>query len=197
MTKGGCPMCRAVMVENVEMGDDDDDDDDEEDLGDDDSRYITDDIRIDESEQENHMLRGIRWLFQQHESEPSSSMFDGNSMEITPNSVRQLRSHPREGSSLDISSNEHENSIDELDEESTEMNWQDLIEESRNKQKEIADLEQFLKEKRNVSYNDLLTTILSIMYREKFDYLELSKCHEKVENILDNKFGDPFQYILN
>ena len=182
-------MCRAVMVENLEIKDDDDDDD-EEDLGDDDSRYITDDItddiRYDESEQENHMLRGIRWLFQQHdEFEPSTSMFDGNSMEVTPNSVRRWRSPL------------NEDSIDELDEESIEMDWQNMVEESRKKQKEIADLEQFLKEKRNVSYNDLLTTILSIMYREKFDYLELSNCHAKVEKILDNKFGDPFQYILN
>jgi hypothetical protein len=177
MTKGGCPMCRAVMVENVEMGEDDDDEEDLE--SDDESTYISEDFRNDESVQEDHMLRGVRWLFQQHdESEPSTSMFDDNSMEMTPNSVRRWRSPL------------NEDSIDELYEEDMEMNWQDMVEESRKKQKEISDLEQFLKEKRNVSYNDLLTTVLSMMYREKFDYLEMTKCYTKIENILTKKIED-------
>lgn len=178
MTKGGCPMCRAVMVENVKI----DDEEEEEDIeSDDESSYISEDFRSDESVQEDHMLRGVRWLFQQHdESEPSTSMFDGNSMEVTPNSVRGWRSPL------------NEDSIDELDEESIEMDWQDMVEESRKKQNEIADLEQFLKEKRNVSYNDLLTTILWMMYRENFHYLEMATCHDKVEDILTNKLGEPF-----
>lgn len=179
MTKGGCPMCRAVMVENVEMGDDD-----EEDLeSDDESTYISDDFRSDESVQEDHMLRGVRWLFQQYDSDPSTSMFDGNSMEITPNSVRRWR-RSQEPDTME------EDSIDELHEENMEMDWQDMVEESRKKQKEIADLEQFLKKERNVSYNDLLTTILSMVYREKFDYIEITNCHAKIEDILTNKLGD-------
>ena len=177
MTKGGCPMCRAVMVENVEMGEDDDDEEDLE--SDDESTYISEDFRNDESIQEDHMLRGVRWLFQQHdESEPSTSMFDGNSMEMTPNSVRQWRSH------------QDEESIDELYEEDMEMDWQDMVEESRKKQKDIADLEQFLKKERNVSYNNLLTTVLSMMYREKFDYIEMTNCYTKIENILTKKIED-------
>ena len=182
MTKGGCPMCRAVMVENVEMGEDDDDEEDLE--SHDESTYISEDFRNDESVQEDHMLRGVRWLFQQHnEFEPSTSMFDGNSMEITPNSVRQWRQSQE-------SNNMEEDSIDELDEENMEMDWQDMVEESRKKQKDISDLEQFLKEKRNVSYNDLLTTILSMMYREKFDYIEMTNCYTKIENILTKKIED-------
>lgn len=165
------------MVENVEMGEDDDDEEDLE--SDDESTYISEDFRNDESIQEDHMLRGVRWLFQQHdESEPSTSMFDGNSMEMTPNSVRQWRSH------------QDEESIDELYEEDMEMDWQDMVEESRKKQKDIADLEQFLKKERNVSYNNLLTTVLSMMYREKFDYIEMTNCYTKIENILTKKIED-------
>ena len=184
-------MCRAVMVENVEMGEDDDDDEedieseDEEDLeSDDESTYISEDFRSDESVQEDHMLRGVRWLFQQHNvSEPSTTMFDGNSMEITPNSVRRWR-QSQESNPME------EDSIDELYEENMEMDWQDMVEESRKKQKEIADLEQFLKKERNVSYNDLLTTVVSMMYREKFDYIEIANCHTKIENILTKKIED-------
>ena len=69
----GCPMCRQVMVEEGKEEDSDDefdgedDDDDDEDDDSDDTAGYSQDIRTDPENLENHLLRGMRWLFQQHE----------------------------------------------------------------------------------------------------------------------------------
>ena len=91
----GCPMCRQVMVEEGkedEEEDSDEEDGDEYDDSDDDDGY-SQDIRTDPENLENHLLRGMRWLFQQNDSVAADAVsipLDGNSFAITPVSMRRL-----------------------------------------------------------------------------------------------------------
>ena len=86
-------MCRQVMVEEgKEEEDSDSDSDGDDEFGDDDTDGYSQDIRTDPENLENHLLRGMRWLFQRNDlaAEEIVVPLDGNSFAITPVSMRRV-----------------------------------------------------------------------------------------------------------
>lgn len=164
MGNHGCPMCRSTMVppsENEDSDEDEDEDDAEySDEDDDDSLCIdfeSNDIRNDYQEYEDYLLRGFRWMFLQYPSEEDDfSMFDGNSMAITPNSMKR---HTTQTEGEEDITEENDEEYEE-DEESIESEWMDSEKKYKENLLKVEELENILK-KRKVSYNDLLVTILT------------------------------------
>ena len=175
MNNHGCPMCRAPMVETSIK--------DEEDLDDADSfmdSEHTDDFRNDEEAVEDYRFRGFRWLFQQQleteQSSQSNSMFDGNSMSITPNSRRRM---------LQLPQDTYEDN--ESDDEMYESLWNEQVQFSIEKIQEIKNIENFLKNERKISYNDLVACIVYNSYKSDFDVMEIESSAEKIQQYISDE----------
>ena len=181
----GCPLCRQALVESSN------DDDDEESLfsenGEEDTEY-SEDIRMDTYENENHLLRGFRWLFQQQQDEVENnnqnhSIFDGNSMAITPNSLRNFRA---------INPNSLEHDLDEEVEQEMEEEWSQSITDSNNAQENLKNIETLLKS-RKVSYNQILHALVYLSHPDDFDFIEFSNTFEKVNNLVSRNLSQENQ----
>jgi hypothetical protein len=168
-------MCRFVVIPKspVEEGEGEDEEDDysldssDEEI----DSFYSEDIRTDEEEQENHLLRGVRWLFQQQEP-PQPSILDGNSMAITPVSVRR-----RIEESFDTYEDE---------EEEVEVQWHDTERRYKETEDKVFELSQFLRE-RNISYEKLASAFVYLRFPEEFDFLEIRDNAMKIEDILSTK----------
>lgn len=171
MGNHGCPLCRSTMVENNEddeetIAENDEDDEDDED----EFHYAELDIRNNPDQRDDYILRGFRWLFLQYPSEEDDfSMFDGNSMAITPNSLKKI---PRRVDAID------EDAIDEQYEETLEKMWNNAITEEEKLTVHISQMESTLK-KENVSYNDLLTSYMCVMYPKEYYFYKMCTLMEK------------------
>ena len=198
MGNNGCPLCRCVMVVPSKNDDDDEHDDDNEEYDDDEETILSDetdpfftdpDIRNNPGEIDDYLLRGFRWLFLQYPSnEDDFSMFDGNSMAITPISVNRVSSSSSQATS--------ESTIDEKDEEASEKEWETIIKEEEDTCAEISVLENTLK-KRNISYNDLLTSYLCMCHSSKFYYNEMMYKMGETTNRIDKELNDLNQLNKN
>lgn len=178
MNNHGCPMCRAQMVESSTEN--------EEDLEDADSfmdSENTDDFRNDEEVVEDYRFRGFRWLFQQQleteQSRQSNSMFDGNSMSITPNSRRRMLQLPQDTYEDNESDDEYDESL-----------WNEQVQISIEKIQEIKNIEHFLKNERKISYNDLVACIVYNSYKSDFDVIEIASSAEKIQQYISDKIED-------
>ena len=166
INKFDCPLCRTVIVQENNEEDIEEEDDNES--------YYSEDIRLFECEHENHMLRGFRWLFLQQDREEENNVceFDGNSMRITPVSLR--RSTEEDPLFLEE---------DEEEDEEEEDNWHQTETESLRKQKMVEILA--AKIQNRFSYEKLLHAYLYNNYVEDFCYLEFASIEMKLKNMLD------------
>jgi hypothetical protein len=180
MGNHGCPLCRSTMVNNNEddeetiAEDDEDEDEDDEDEDEDDEDefdYADLDIRNDPEQRDDYIVRGFRWLFLQYPSEEDDfSMFDGNSMAITPNSLKRASSR--------VNQIKDEDAIDEQYEETLEEMWNNVMKEEEKLTVHISEMESTLK-KENVSYNDLLTSYMCALYPKDYYFYEMYSLMEK------------------
>ena len=179
MNNHGCPMCRAQMVESPIENEEDADSFMDSFMDSENS----DDFRNDEEVVEDYRFRGFRWLFQQQlETEPSnqsSSMFDGNSMSITPNSRRRILQLPQDTYEDNESDDEYDESL-----------WNEQVQISIEKLQEIKNIEHFLKNERKISYNDLVACIVYSTYKSDFDVIEIASSAEKIKQYISDKFED-------
>lgn len=183
----GCPMCRDPLIQN-------NNDDDEESLVSEDDTEYSEDIRMDEYESESHLLRGFRWLFQQNEDEhqdsnEAHSIFDGNSMAITPNSLRNARQNgiiTNNNMIIAITPTSLEYDLDEEAEAELENEWTDSILQANIAQEKIQNIETFLKQ-RKITYNELLRALVSIRYTDEFDFIEFNNTFQKIDNHISSK----------
>ena len=201
----GCPMCRQVMVEEGKEEDSDDEFDGEDDDDDsDDTAGYSQDIRTDPENLENHLLRGMRWLFQQHEvSEADAEAvsvvsvagthniipLDGHSWAITPVSIRRVnRRLEEEFNVVEAEAQEEEEEEEEDDEEvaaqedvADEEVWQHLA-------RHEAELEQNAMEIINASrvpYKDLWKAYLHLAEPELFFSMSFEKANDKILDKLE------------
>ena len=184
-----CPMCRAPMVETtIEDEEDLEDTDsimDSEDLDNADTfmDMDSDDFRNDEDVVEDYRFRGFRWLFQQQlETEPSTqstSMFDGNSMVITPNSRRRMLQLPQDTQEDNESDDEYDESL-----------WNEQVQISIEKLQEIKNIETFLKNERKISYNDLVACIVYNSYKSDYDVIEITSSAERIQQYISDKIEE-------
>jgi len=178
MGNHGCPMCRTAMVSPSENNEDDEEtlyseDDDDEDEDD----YDDLDIRNNPEQIDDYILRGFRWLFLQYPSEEDDfSMFDGNSMAITPNSLKRAN----------LNQIKDEDAIDERYEETLEKMWNNVIKEEEKLTAHISEMESTLK-KENVSYNDLLTSYMCVLYPKDYCFYEMYSLMVKKTNKIDRE----------
>lgn len=182
MGSHGCPLCRSTMVapsENDEEEDDEYEEDDEETILSDETGLWSndsDDIRNNPDEIEDYMLRGFRWLFLQYPSEEDDfTMFDGNSMSITPKSLMRV--------STKITDEDY---IYERDEESLDKEWTNIVNEEEKCQTHVSELEIALKKKK-ISYNDLLNSYLCIVHPNTYYYNEMNYNMAKATNKIEQE----------
>ena len=194
----GCPMCRQVMVEEGKDDEDSDSDDefDGEDSDDDDSddTGYSQDIRTDPENLENHLLRGMRWLFQQNdpvESDVSVSVsgthhiipLDGNSLAITPVSMRRVNRRLEEEFNV-VEAEEAEAEEEEVaaqEDVADEEVWQHLA-------RHEAELEQNAMDIINssrVPYKDLWKAYLHLAEPELFFSMSFEKANDKILDKLE------------
>lgn len=185
----GCPMCRTEMVSASENEDSDSDDEEYEDS---ERSY---DIRDDPDEQEGYTLRGMRWMFNRIQSETlapptfngqtitgevitgESFRFDGNSMSITPVSMRNASRN------LNFDSQQEQDDEDEEELESEESwNHSNQREEKLNS---LTD-EMLKKFSSRISYNDLWKAYLAIADPEIYYGGNYEKIDTKIMNTLRN-----------
>ena len=164
-------MCRFDMIPKSPVEEDEDDDSLASYSDEENDSFYSDDIRTDEEEQESHLLRGVRWLFQQQEP-PQPSILDGNSMAITPVSVQR-----RTEESFDTYEDE---------EEELEVQWHATERRYRETENQVFELSQFLRE-RKISYEKLASAFVYLRFPEEFDFLEIRDNAMKIEDILSTK----------
>ena len=213
-------MCRQGMVEEGKKDEEDEDSDSDSDgddeFGDDDdadSGY-SQDIRTDPENLENHLLRGMRWLFQQHDPVESDDVsvvavgsaniipLDGNSFAITPVSMRRVNRRLEEEFNVveaeeavalaeeavalaDASAEEADRVLDLAGEEV----WQHLA-------RHEAELEQNAMDIMNASrvpYKDLWKAYLHLAEPELFFSMSFEKANDKILDKLEptlNRLGE-------
>jgi len=182
----GCPLCRSTLAEVSEEQDDDDELNSYNENYSDGENY-SEDIRFDSDLTENHLLRGFRWLFNQHtteEIEEVPSIFDGNSFAITRNSIRNATTEPsvEEIEPLD----DFENDDFEDDEYDEEQEWTKCEKQTRKVQDFSKGLVDDILFKR-IPYKKLLSAYLCNKFPDLFDFIEFQHDDDKVFSILEEK----------
>ena len=184
-------MCRQVMVEKGKEEEEDDSDGDEDgddEFGDDDTDGYSQDIRTDPENLENHLLRGMRWLFERHE--PTAEIvvpLDGNSFAITPASMRRVNRRLEEEFEVVAAEDVEEEAAQE--EVAEEEVWQHLA-------RHEAELEQNAMDIMNASrvpYKELWKAYLHLAEPDLFFSMSFEKANDKILDKLEptmNRLGE-------
>ena len=179
----GCPMCRQVMVEEGKEEDDSDsDEEDGEDSDDDDDTGYSQDIRTDPENLENHLLRGMRWLFEQHEVAAGAVAvvpLDGNSFAITPVSMRRVNRRLEE--EFDVVNEEDVVAEAAQEDVADEEVWQHLARHEAELEKNAMTI---INESR-VPYKDLWKAYLHLAEPELFFSMSFEKANDKILDKLE------------
>ena len=197
-------MCRQGMVEEGKEEDEDSDGDEEEgdDSDDDDDTGYSQDIRTDPENLENHLLRGMRWLFQQNDPVESDDVsvvdvvgtniipLDGNSFAITPVSMRRVNRRLEE--EFNVVEAEEAVALEEeaaQEEVADEEVWQHLASHEAELEQNAMDI---INSSR-VPYKDLWKAYLHLAEPELFFSMSFEKANDKILDKLEptlNRLGE-------
>jgi hypothetical protein len=178
------------MVEEGKEEDGDSDEEDGEGSDDDDDTGYSQDIRTDPENLENHLLRGMRWLFERHEpvaEVPHSVPLDGNSFAITPVSMRRVNRRLEE--EFDVVNEEDVAEEAAQEEVAEEEVWQHLA-------RHEAELEQNAMDIMNssrVPYKELWKAYLHLAEPDLFFSMSFEKANDKILDKLEptmNRLGE-------